>query len=74
MQKIGFPFDEWSVWEKAKILQFQLDNNSYNIKLYNGVCQICGVDASDEDKMFEDYQAIYDKTVDMQPEQRMERT
>ena len=32
------------------------------------------MDASDEDKMFADYQAIYDKTVDMQSEQRMGRS
>lgn len=67
------PFDEWSILEKAEILQFQLDNNSYNIRLYNEVCKACGVDTSDADKMFEDYQAIYDKTVDMQSEQRMEK-
>ncbi len=73
VKRRGVPFDEWSVLEKAEILQFQLDNNSYNIRLYNEVCKACGVDTSDADKMFEDYQAIYDKTVDMQSEQRMEK-
>ena len=73
VKRRGVPFDEWSVWKKAEILQFQLDNNSYNIKLYHEVCKVCGVDISDDDKMFEDYQAIYNKTVDMQSEQRYER-
>lgn len=66
-------FENWSVSEKVEMLQIQLDNNSYNIRLYNEGCKACGVDTSYEDKVFEDYQAIYDKTVDMQSEQRHER-
>ena len=33
------------------------------------MCKACGVDTSDEDKIFEDYQAIYEKTLEMQQEQ-----
>lgn len=44
-------------------MQFQLDDNSYNMQLYNAVCKACGIDTSDMDEAFEDYQAIYDKTV-----------
>ena len=40
------------------MLQFQPDNNSYNIQLYSAVCKACGVDTSDEDKIFEDYQVF----------------
>lgn len=58
----GIAFDDLSVIEKARMLQFQPDNNSYNIQLYSAVCKACGVDTSDEDKIFEDYQAIYEKT------------
>lgn len=64
----GITFDELSVIEKAKMLHFQPDNNSYNIQLYSAVCKACGVDTSDEDKIFEDYQAIYEKTLEMKQE------
>lgn len=69
----GIAFDDLSVIEKARMLQFQPDNNSYNIQLYSAVCKACGVDTSDEDKIFEDYQAIYEKTLEMKQEQVMGR-
>ena len=69
----GTAFDDLSVIEKARMLQFQSDNNSYNIQLYSAVCKACGVDTSDEDKIFEDYQAIYEKTLAMEQEQVMGR-
>ena len=69
----GIAFDDLSVIEKARMLQFQPDNNSYNIQLYSAVCKACGVDTSDEDKIFEDYQDIYEKTLEMQPEWSVER-
>lgn len=69
----GIAFDDLSVIEKARMLQFQPDNNSYNIQLYSAVCKACGVDTSDEDKIFEDYQAVYEKTLEMQPEWSVER-
>lgn len=69
----GIAFDDLSVIETARMLQFQPDNNSYNIQLYSAVCKACGVDTSDEDKIFEDYQAIYEKTLAMEQEQVMGR-
>ena len=69
----GIAFDDLSVIEKARMLQFQPDNNSYNIQLYSAVCKACGVDTSDEDMIFEDYQAIYEKTLAMEQEQVMGR-
>lgn len=69
----GIAFDDLSVIEKARMLQFQPDNNSYNIQLYSAVCKACGVDTSDEDKIFADYQAIYEKTLAMEQEQVMGR-
>ena len=69
----GIAFDDLPVIEKARMLQFQPDNNSYNIQLYSAVCKVCGVDTSDEDKIFEDYQAIYEKTLAMEQEQVMGR-
>lgn len=69
----GSAFDDLSVIEKARMLQFQPDNNLYNIQLYSAVCKACGVDISDEDKIFEDYQAIYEKTLEMKQEWGVER-
>lgn len=69
----GIAFDDLSVIEKARMLQFQPDNNSYNIQLYSAVCKACGVDTSDEDKIFEDYQAVYEKTLEMEQERVMGR-
>lgn len=69
----GKSFEDLSVAEKVSMLQFQPDNNSYNIQLYSAVCKACGVDMSDENKVFEDYQAIYEKTLEMQPEWGVER-
>lgn len=65
VEKSGLPFICWTPREKAELLQFQLDDNSYNMQLYNAVCKVCGIDTSDMDEVFEDYQAIYDKTVEM---------
>lgn len=69
----GIAFDDLSVIEKATMLQFQPDNNSYNIQLYSAVCKACGVDTSDEDKIFEDYQDIYEKILEMKQEQAIGR-
>ena len=69
----GSAFDDLFVIEKARMLQFQPDNNSYNIQLYSAVCKACGADTYDEDKIFEDYQAIYEKTLEMKQEQVMGR-
>ena len=63
VEKSGLPFICWTPREKAELLQFQLDENSYNMQLYNAVCKACGIDTSDMDEVFDDYQAIYDKTV-----------
>lgn len=73
IKQLGIAFDDLSVSEKARMLQFEPDNNSYNIQLYSAVCKACGVDTSDEDKIFEDYQAIYEKTLEMKQEQVMGR-
>lgn len=73
VEKSGLPFICWTPKEKAELLQFQLDDNSYNMQLYNAVCKACGIDTSDMDEVFEDYQAIYDKTVEMQGDKEVGR-
>ena len=71
VEKSGLPFICWTPREKAELLQFQLDDNSYNMQLYNAVCKACGIDTSDMDEVFEYYQAIYDKTVEMQEDKEV---
>lgn len=73
VEKSGLPFICWTLREKAELLQFQLDDNSYNMQLYNAVCKACGIDTSDMDEVFEDYQAIYDKTMEMQGDKEVGR-
>lgn len=73
VEKSGLPFICWTPREKAELLQFQMDDNSYNMQLYNAVCKACGIDTSDMDEVFEDYQAIYDKTVEMQGDKEVGR-
>lgn len=73
VEKSGLPFICWTPREKAELLQFQLDDNSYNMQLYNAVCKACGIDTSDMDEVFDDYQAIYDKTVEMQGDKEVGR-
>lgn len=34
VKRRGIPFEYWTTTEKTEILQFQLDNNAYNVKLY----------------------------------------
>ena len=34
---------------------------------------LCGIDTSDMDEVFDDYQAIYDKTVEMQGDKEVGR-
>lgn len=73
VEKSGLSFICWTPREKAELLQFQLDDNSYNMQLYNAVCKACDIDTSDMDEVFEDYQAIYDKTVEMQGDKEVGR-
>lgn len=73
VKKSGLSFICWTPREKAELLQFQLDDNSYNMQLYNAVCKACGIDTSDMDEVFEGYQAIYDKTVEMQGDKEVGR-
>lgn len=73
VEKRGLPFICWTPREKAELLQFQMDDNSYNMQLYNAVCKACGIDTSDMEGVLEDYQTIYDKTVEMQGDKEVGR-
>ena len=44
------------------------------MQLYNAVCKARGIDTSDMDRVLEEYQAIYDKTVEMLGDKEVERS
>ena len=71
IEKIGFPYQCLTNKEKAELFRFQLDDNGYNLKLYSAVLKAAGVHYS-MDESYEDYQKIYDKTVEMQMEKEVE--
>ena len=71
IEKIGFPYQCLTNKEKAELFRFQLEDNGYNLKLYSAVLKAAGVHYS-MDESYEDYQKIYDKTVEMQMEKEIE--
>lgn len=58
--------------EKAELFQFVPDDNNYNLELHMAVLKACGVKL-DFDEVYEDYQKIYDKTMEMQGDKKNER-
>ncbi len=58
--------------EKAELFQFVPDDNNYNLELYMAVLKACGLKL-DFDEVYEDYQKIYDKTMEMQGDKKNER-
>lgn len=71
IEKIGYPYQCLTNKEKAELFNFQLDDNGYNLKLYFAVLKAAGVHYT-IDESYEDYQKIYDKTVEMQTEKEIE--
>lgn len=58
--------------EKAELLRFLPDDNNYNLELHMAVLKNCGVKL-EFDEVYEDYQRIYDKTMEIQDEKMNER-
>lgn len=58
--------------EKAELFQFVPDDNNYNLELHMAVLKACGLKL-DFDEVYEDYQKIYDKTMEMQGDKKNER-
>lgn len=71
IEKIGYSYPCLTNKEKAELFNFQLDDNGYNLKLYSAVLKAAGVNYS-MDESYEDYQKIYDKTIEMQTEKGVE--
>lgn len=51
--------------EKAKLFQFRMDDNHYNLALHTAVLKKLGVDM-DFDERYEDYQKVYEAGLEMQ--------
>lgn len=58
--------------EKAELFRFLPDDNNYNLELHRAVLKACGLKL-EFDEVYEDYQRIYDKTMEMQDEKMNER-
>ena len=58
--------------EKAELFQFVPDDNNYNLEVHMAVLKACGLKL-DFDEVYEDYQKIYDKTMEMQGDKKNER-
>ena len=58
--------------EKAELFRFQPDDNNHNLELHMAVLKNCGMKL-EFDEVYEDYQRIYDKTMEMQNEKKNER-
>lgn len=62
IQKYYKSYDYLSVENKAKLFNFRIDDNSYNLKLHAGVLKKLGIHMYGSDG-FEDYQSIYEETM-----------
>lgn len=58
--------------EKAELFRFLPDDKNYNLELHMAVLKACGLKL-EFDEVYEDYQRIYDKTMEMQDEKMNER-
>lgn len=57
------------VAEKARLLEFSMDDNHYNLALHTAVLKKSGVD-TDFDERYEDYQKVYESGLEMQQKGR----
>lgn len=58
--------------EKAELFQFVPDDNNHNLELHMAVLKACAFKL-DFGEVYEDYQKIYDKTMEMQGDKKNER-
>lgn len=68
----GLSYPRLTDKEKAELFQFLPDDNNYNLELHMAVLKNCGIKL-EFDEVYEDYQRIYDKTMEMQGDKMNER-
>lgn len=62
IQKYYKSYDYLSVENKARLFNFRIDDNSYNLELHAEVLKKLGIHMYGSD-IFEDYQSIYEETM-----------
>jgi hypothetical protein len=65
LQEEGLSYWYLTMSEKAKLFEFRIDDNHYNLALYTAVLKKLGVDM-DFDERYEDYQKVYEAGLEMQ--------
>lgn len=71
IQKYYKSYDYLSVENKARLFNFRIDDNSYNLQLHAGVLRKLGIHMYGGD-IFEDYQSIYGETMKKAEKQKSE--
>ena len=71
IQKYYKSYDYLSVENKARLFNFRIDDNSYNLQLHAGVLRKLGIHRYGSD-IFEDYQSIYGETMKRVEKQKSE--
>ena len=71
IQKYYKSYDYLSVENKARLFNFRIDDNSYNLQLHAGVLRKLGIHMYGSDR-FEDYQSIYGETMKKAENQKSE--
>lgn len=69
LQSEGLSYWYLTVFEKAKLFEFSMDDNHYNLALHTAVLKKLGVDM-DFDERYEDYQKVYETGLEMQRKDR----
>lgn len=72
INSMGFKYQYLTNREKANLFQFTIDDNKFNLELHMAVLKECGVNM-DFDEVYEDYQKIYDWTMEFEKEKKIER-
>lgn len=69
LQEKGLLYWYLTVSEKAKLFEFRMDDNHYNLALHTAVLKKLGVDM-EFDERYEDYQKVYEAGLEMQRRDR----
>lgn len=69
LQEEGLSYWYLTVSEKAKLFEYSMDDNHYNLALHNAVLKKLGVDM-DFDERYEDYQKVYEAGLEMRLKDR----
>ena len=72
INSMGLSYPRLTDKEKEELFQFLPDDNNYNLELHMAVLKNCGMKL-ELDEVYEDYQRIYDKTMEMQGDKKNER-